>query len=1355
MPPLPGICGPANRPCKISHSTTYPNQVGVYPSQFLPSSFTIWHAVFASNFPNALPSDPGTPPFGLPIAGLIGVDQFIPNLGQTHTFQSHHYIIFAKTANRLNVAHVLTQSEIDSMGQDGRPEGIGVIDVGEYVFEAVAAVDQEEVILTELTEQELIDILETGESDSDRAFRKLFEQNIPAERNRLVGIQLNKLAIEYRFDNGTDKSRRALNESGLGDANSASYRDGSSKILEVDLAKITDHYDLPPGSPLPPSGSLQSDERQPRAGDTIYLTYVAITKHYLRQRVNISWQVFDGGSSLDCVSLPLGFSVINYRFYDWQIEPEPNNQSGPVLLSGWRAVESFSTNVNFVAAANQQGNIILGDFLIGGPTIATIDNYDYVPGNSTISEILSFQANRPSMPTYQVNSNQLLTDDGVFHVNQGVNNQPQNAFASSAWYNRNLFNSFEGLDTANQHVFFNIHSNALKKRDIDKFGIEASLAQEIEKDIQSNVNTFFPFMDDPSVDNPTNRCNVYLSASNAKFEPVQPISSYTNSNLDALCGSLGSFPTNPADGINTYHSFESNIIREQFDVNTRVLVERNFAVGAQTLGPRLITIEGRGGARGSLSCICDPSKEFAFVAHIDETDFIIYNSFRNSFIQDGQRQLEFRPDQPSLTIDNNTNPVTIESLIGPTGMAGDLPGILPGRTISISAYSNNSSFVYKTSNVDIIHTKFPQILNEQILPLDYVQSDKLVLNVGSGFHQMIEIAYELPESDNPENALVLFKSGESIIGTIDTLSLRLSHPIYHYVLRINCQWMVGDTIEIIGPRIAELNLLHLFVIDVNEEQSNDFLHEQNSHAMDDSQQPLENRLTTRSVFFESDVCSISEDDSSNLFLFFNDNDGGISCASSKDYGDQWYYYYGIVEKFGGIESKNPFVITNFRSNESFLFFQLAGNIMCKKISFSLFNFSDANLIQRFDQDVFTPANPPDQLLPIERTSIYSDDGQILRRKSLSYVAAGNMADQNFWSILGYNVNTQQFETTETRLIETANNDGSVSLEESQVIKTPFAIGSYTAFNNADINDIFFSVYRKDNGEMKLWFLQETQDSGKQLQCHFSNDNGQNWYDFWEYANYRYNRLRSDPETNTQFIDYTSDGLAPSIIEGSNPLESNNPSPFGINIHWSRLKKHKKEGGNSIESESNTLEVDSPYLFLQTTSNMVFLFYIYQQCLLCKTFSDDIFSNAANVIPEENATRMNLIKTNIEKQTKSMFIDGFLNQEELFEEIQDYYNEETDERMTEGNILFRYQFALSTFDEGRSIQPQRICAYELPNGQIRVFYKDASRKLKAAIWTGLEFWPEEFLRRKAIVGELDIPEQPEGVPVTGGFGVNRF
>lgn len=51
-----------------------------------------------------------------------------------------------------------------------------------------------------------------------------------------------------------------------------------------------------------------------------------------------------------------------------------------------------------------------------------------------------------------------------------------------------------------------------------------------------------------------------------------------------------------------------------------------------------------------------------------------------------------------------------------------------------------------------------------------------------------------------------------------------------------------------------------------------------------------------------------------------------------------------------------------------------------------------------------------------------------------------------------------------------------------------------------------------------------------------------------------------------------------------------------------------------------------------------------------------------------------------------------------------------------------------FNQDRNISAQRICAYEQPNGSIRVFYKiDGFNNVKASIWSGSAWFVEEFLK----------------------------
>lgn len=288
----------------------------------------------------------------------------------------------------------------------------------------------------------------------------------------------------------------------------------------------------------------------------------------------------------------------------------------------------------------------------------------------------------------------------------------------------------------------------------------------------------------------------------------------------------------------------------------------------------------------------------------------------------------------------------------------------------------------------------------------------------------------------------------------------------------------------------------------------------------------------------------------------------------------------------------------------------------------------------------------------------------------------------------------------------------------------------------------------------------TQNADTELQCHFSIDDGQSWYDLWEFLTFGYNRLRFDSAKKTQFIDRGANASAPVSLERTDTEEGGQETPFGINVHWSRLKRHKiNTGETTINSESQILEVSSPYVFYQSMTDRVFLFYIYEGCLLCKVFNDGIFSDAAkarsNGAPPE-ISGMAAVKTIIERQTRSHFVDGSLTSAALREELHRFPNEDTQEIMAEGNIIFKYPFAVDNFVDNRSISSQRVCACDLPTGLMRVFYKHAdSINLKSALWTGSEWWAEDFLRNPQNLNELDLPDNSEFTEVTGGFGGTGF
>lgn len=1344
-----GICGPANRPCKISHVSTYPNNVGIYPSQFLPSTFTIWHAVFASNFglqpPNQDLVNLGS--LGLAggiLAGAIGGGLFNIPGAITHSFQSHHYIIFARTANRFSVAYTVTQDDIDAVNA----QGIGQIDIGEYVFEAVSVTIEplEDIdTLLELTDAEK-EALEddpnctkgcSPESEEDRKFRKLFEISIA--NNKLLGVVVNTLGVEFRLDNGSRKSGQGLNQAGLGDLDNASYRDGTSRKLEVRFTS---------GGENPAPGDIEVDQ-------VIYLTYVAVKEHYMRQRINVGWNVFDPGDPTLCITTTTGFNAAHFRFFEWDMEPE-GNSALPQKLAGWRAVEAFSSDVSFVAAMQQGDNVLLGDFLIGGfeaPGIRTTPVLRSLNNNTSkvsISELQAFIDDRNTLSRFEFDNKYGvdinltdITNNGSFHVN--TSQAGTASVVTSEWFQRNIFTKFTNRIDASNHVFYNVHPKALRKRDIDKWAIERSMAEEILKDIETGNLTFFPFMDDPDVINPTSGTNENLNATNTIFAPIQPTTSY-GGNFFADCQSLGTFPTNPADGLNSVHSVESNKISERFEKDTQVLVEKNFAVGAGQLGPNLITLEGAGGVRGgTVTCIADPSGEFAFSGHGSDDGFLAYNKFSTGYTNRGINKLTYRPDQSAPPIKQNTNPATtqFEKLLGFSSVLGDAPGIQPGQVVSISNFAPLDVLTFKTTSPELVKTQNPDLEDDQVEEMTVSQAASLVVPVANGFYGSITINYELPVSADSKSAdaLLLAKVGGNQSGIVDTLTIRADGK----KLQILFRWIKADSFELIGERVEDMQIKDVIVKGILPDKANDFLNEGSSHGQNAADQSLAERLADRSLLFSTDVMTLSEDENSVLYMFFNDADGGISVAASTDFGDSWTYHYGIVEKINGNEATNPFAVTEFQSNACFLFYQMAGKILCKKIHFRLFQNSDSNLIERLG-DILTPANEDDSdSVALQSPSVYTDVGQILRRRVLSYVARGDLTDEAFLELLGRVPGQTTFDIFETRQING---------QDVKVRKQPLGKSPGTAFTNRDQQDTFFSAYRNDVGELKLWFLGDTVD-GPELQCHFSVDDGQTWYDLWEYLDFGYNRLRYDPNNNSQFIDRGASAEAPTTLEGNNPLESNQIALFGINVHWSRLKRHKiEEGDTTIDSESKVLNISSPYVFYQPTTDKVFLFYIYEGCLLCKIFNDATFATSARNRSDQENGGFSFVQNIIERQTRAYFVDGALASSSIQEELHRFVQGE--ERMAEGNIIFRYPFAVDAFGDDRVISAQRVCAFDLPNSLVRVLYKHGdTANIKSAIWTGAEWWAEDFLKDPTNLPSFNFPDNEGVALVTGGFGGTGF
>lgn len=324
-----GKCGRAQNECKVVWSSAFSSRVAPYPSDYLPSKLTIWYANTTGGYSfNVSTEDP----FGGLVSGAF------VSLGSLATYSnialnplSKIVLIFAQTENKINVPYKITQENIDTANQNN---GIVTIDIGSYPLEFIGVTDYPvEVILEkDLTTTEISDIKKNHDTVDDYLFRKLFELGINEIYDRFVEIVPNEAGIAYRMDNGTDLSDSILGIGTPYDLNQANYKDGTSKLIEINLAKP------------------KADGSFIKVGDIVYLSYVSITKHYFRQLLKVKWALVAqtlGGIS-QCVVYPNVVKNINFRFFEWT---DPVTKE---TLKGWRATDACNMNP-WIAYANTLG----------------------------------------------------------------------------------------------------------------------------------------------------------------------------------------------------------------------------------------------------------------------------------------------------------------------------------------------------------------------------------------------------------------------------------------------------------------------------------------------------------------------------------------------------------------------------------------------------------------------------------------------------------------------------------------------------------------------------------------------------------------------------------------------------------------------------------------------------------------------------------------------------------------------------------------------------------------------------------------------------------------------------------------
>jgi len=1357
-----GICGSSGRPCQLVWTSKLPNKIGTYPSELLPSRRTIWHASTASGYYYAPAltglGDSGT---GIGMADMFGgfgifgsdiqIDIFTPKTKVS--------VIFARTENRINIPRVITEAEFKTINFE---TGILEIDLGEYVFEAVA-VTLDKSIVQKLYDQavkdvndgknETKDILGRTESKDDQIFRRIVTLGVPTDKNLLKGIVPNKRGTEYRLDNNSPQTNSIFTLYNRTVIPSPLYRDGSSRKISINLLKsITKEQENNP--------YLKESDVYYTSGTIIYLTYVAVKEHYIRQSITVSWSFVARSLPQECYPMSIHTQASNYRFYEWTIK-NSDPKKPPIILGGWRVVETFNVPVNVAGLLSPMDDSTLGMFAYNN--FLRYANLNYFPPEMTEQDLDGYITNRATIPEYVMFILSLF--DNHYYYKWGKDD-----YKKTGWYdNRGSTNNVRySYDEVIHHTMYNIHRKALQKRDIDKFGIERFLAQSIETDVKAGRSTFFPFLDDVNVTDPFTTFEFgnpslldegellkYLDDTNTKFDPIKPISQAWLAEMQ--CFSVGGsvlFP-NPFVGtgakvtyrgdVITFFFIESPLISESFAKDTRILAEQHFTVGQQDI--QVLAIEGASTGIQGLTCIGDPSYFYGFVVH-SELSLMNINMFSNQYIIDGLNRLEYRPDYPTPIISGNNNPSVLDysDYVGFSGMLGDKYGYYPGRIMSVSGYAPKEQFSWKSSAKD----KLSEIINIDISQIDdltwSVSNGVLIVQANNGYYG--EIIIEMQYTGDVVKSLLRFKIGESLVGCVDEIDIKPSKYMF-----INTRWMFGNTIELTNIP-SDMDIKNVSLAQLKDDFANDILNENRMSTFKEVSQTITERLENRSVFVKSEIMSMGEDYNSRLFVFFNDNYQGISCLQSDNFGTSWYYHFGIVEPIANYTCLNPFIIQNMDRNIAHIIYQYMGTkLMCKKISYDSFTSQDAMIIERFEDTI----SQTDTGQTSQQQSKYTPSGQYLRRDIMSYIVAGDLTDEEFLKLTGRDIEGNTFDPFERRII----NDDTDN--PTEVLKRTYSItvGSTTAFTNKDVSDVYFSGYRTNEGGLKVFFMGSTSGSTNELQCRFSNNDGLDWYDLWEYIEYGLKRLKTDPKKHTSFID--RDKSYPDTSSGDDPQHSNQDSQFGINLHWSRMRRDKKEGQDplNVESESNVMPISSPYVFYHPILKVIFIFYVYNGCLLCKRIEEKVFDDAS--------TRgMSYLKDQIEKKIKAEFIDGDLSDEALKEELLGYeksYSPSSDpnssvtriEVITDGNIIMPLQINLGVFNNDRRVNAQRVCAYNMNNGHVRVFYKNSHGILRAGYWNGT-MWVQEDLHRdlkKFPPFETKSYEGIEIVNVSGGFGEETF
>lgn len=699
--------------------------------------------------------------------------------------------------------------------------------------------------------------------------------------------------------------------------------------------------DREPGEPLPDE---KPEEEPLLPGDNIYITYISAKSNtrYVRQGVYIRsfW-----------VELP--FFVVervsndevnawSYRPYKWRILKDHNVRNADIPVRA--NIDDISRDFNirsdpFLTPEQKERRINMED--IEGQRLvevlnATKTRLPYIPG-------FFFADARGIVAVHEANT-PLIRDEVII---------PRSAIPNQDWFD-NLLDEIvinrpgflngelilDQIDRANnvlQGFVFDVsdHVNATCF-DNEKYGYQRQLASAIQNytDPEGFEGDGFGW---PNLDLVINRVEgrEAFDLTSAKFEPLDKSSNEAGAYFVRDCNK---FATNGS--IQADQFFTSPFFFDAFDENTRVFIERwgpqapleidgDVWVFSRPFAPERFSVDEYPDEKSSMLVFNKPNADGdSTLRFIEFQDFILRRQI--------QRASSSKSDISKSQNEENLNHevAEVESVlfeeineIGYDLILGNQPGYSAGKEIStdggkIALGKESPSSLYSLITMSI--SRF--------------SSDEVRLT-GTGDRKIknIKILFTVKPSyfDQTNKSLAItFPNFRAVIDSIPINWIGQSSSDSQSII-IDMRNYADSSINLIGPILDHVNILAVEAV-VFQDDAYD-----KCKIISSSSSVCIDRSGNVFVFYEDDNASDGDFESSEVDLLDASVATDISCLMSKDEGDSWIDFKGVVNARADEELENPVAICDKDSNIIHLFFLLEGNLCHKSIDPSNFKAEDA------------------------------------------------------------------------------------------------------------------------------------------------------------------------------------------------------------------------------------------------------------------------------------------------------------------------------------------------------------------------------------------------------------------------------